>query len=250
MIRAARLALLLTLAAVVVAGCYGNPVPPAPGEAPEDCEPVKILFVGDSLMEAVEPAIVDRFHELGYDPIVQNIAHGGSNALEYGLALVVGEPPPFANPRAELQEYLDTFQPDIVVVNWGINRSWTMDYEGVPGFLQSWVMQNVMNAVRDMVDQSDAELYWTTIPPRDDNLDNRFWVDAVNEQVVALGVPLIDWRAAVTDEYGLYEDFIKYREDDTIHAMRTQDRVHLYDDGIQRVVQWTVSALAPVACRP
>jgi hypothetical protein len=232
---------LAVVAAVVLAGCYGNAVPNTDEAAPE-CAPVKLLLVGDSLMEQSADAIVERLHALGYPVDALSIAHGGSTSLEYAFFMPSTG---YDNPRAELEETLATFEPDVVLVNWGINLPWSLTLTGRSEYAP-WAIQATMAEARDMVLASGAKLFWTTIPPRNDGEDG--WAYYANEWVKQLGVPLVDWRAAVTSEFDTFEIFLKYREDDSVHPVRTEDRLHFTDDGVARVAQWTSAALAPVAC--
>jgi hypothetical protein len=235
----------LALACLAVGGCYGQRMPDVPAAQPT-CAPQKILIAGDSLMAQAEPAIGDQLRQAGYTPTIEDMVHGGSNALEYGLSVIVGDPPPYASPRAELQHYLDTFHPDVVLVDWGISRSFSMWFPGVPYYLEAWVMNNAETEVRDMVAASGAELYWTTIPPRGDDED--WYATEINAQIANLGVALVDWRGALTDTDGNYQRYLKYPEDDWVRPVRTDDSIHLEPDGITRVARWTAAALAHEGC--
>jgi hypothetical protein len=234
---------LAVAAAVAIAGCYGNPAPTITA-APPDCAPVKILLVGDSLMVQSADAIVEKFHDAGYPVDALSIAHGGSDSLEYGI--FANPDLGFTDPRDELRQTLATFQPDVVLVNWGVNPPWSLWFRPEVVDLAPWAIQATMAETVDIVDASGAQLYWTTIPPVDG--DNAGWAYYANEWVKALDVPLVDWRAAVSSKEGIYQQFLKYPEDDSVHPVRTEDGLHFTPNGVDRVAQWTVSALAPVAC--
>ncbi len=235
-----RALLLVVVGGLAAAGCYGHPSPD-PATAPEGCAPVRILLAGDSLMGQAGQAITDRLHDLGYPVTVLNIAHGGSNVIEYGL---FGGPPEFPNPRAELAHHVAEFDPAIVLVDWGVNDPWWL--QGTPFETAAFWTQTAMADVRAI---AGDRLVWATTVPRGDSLAGAIWSYSVNEWVKALGVPTVDWRGAVATEADTYDQFLKYREDDSVHAVRTDDGVHLTDDGIARIATWTAARLAPRACR-
>jgi hypothetical protein len=244
-----RTALALVAVALLAAGCYGNPTPHTDA-APPDCQPVKLLLVGDSLMVESAKAIVQSLDAAGYQVDALDISHGGSSAAEY-LDLFGLKPAEFATPRDELQQALDTFAPDVVVVAWGTNPAWTYWAGGHPTPVGNWLLHVVQEqAMQDVVQQvaaAHAALYWATVPPRGDAA--AWYSDDGNEMVKALGVPTIDWRAAVASQLDTFETFLRYPEDGSVHPIRTADGVHFTDDGIARVAKWTTAALAPVACR-
>ena len=236
-----RFLFLPALALLAIAGCYGKPIPHI-DSAPADCSPVKVLLVGDSLMQQTEHAIIDELHAAGYPVEALVVAHGGSNAVEYAGWL--DQPADFTTPRDELQHSLDEFHPDVVLVDWGINAVGSLPPE--LQFLVPWAVQSAMRDVVDLTNESGAKLYWTTIPWRGDDL--AVYANDVNTWIQALNVPLVDWRAALSTDDGIYAQFLKYPEDDGVRPVRTEDGVHFTQDGIDRVAQWTVATLAPDAC--
>ncbi|MFI5047042.1 MAG: hypothetical protein ACHQIG_08250 [Acidimicrobiia bacterium] len=242
MIRAKRFGVLLAFVTLVIAGCYGKPIPHIVA-APHDCKRVKILLAGDSLMLQTAKAIVTEFEHAGFPVKDIVVAHGGASAVEFAW---FDAPEGFANPREELQYHLDAFRPDIVLAEWGINQVGSLQAPEWQ-FLIPWAVQTAMHDVVRTVRKSGAQLYWATIPRRGD--DSAVFANDVNAWILALGVPLVDWRGAVSDENGTYAQYLRYPEDGVARPVRLDDGVHFTPEGIDRVAKWTVSTLAPVACR-
>jgi len=112
-----------------------------------------------------------------------------------------------------------------------------------------------MQDVKNRVAAAGAQLFWTTIPIRganDSQAVNDFVNNVVNDQLIhGLGVPLVDWRAAVAPEAApVYADSLQYHEDEQVHVVRAGDAIHLTADGAARVARWTLRDLATVACKP
>jgi hypothetical protein len=241
-----RLLIVMVLVGVLTSGCYGFWMPDT-DSAPAGCQGKRVLLVGDSLMIQASPVITEQMHQLGYEVEVATIAHGGANAVEY--LDVVDHPPEWATPRDELRWWVDNWHPDIVVINWGINMIWSMwgtDW----GFLMDWATDTAMNDARRIVQDGGAQLFWTTIPRRDDGFWESVWAANVNDNhIVPSGVPLIDWRQALDREDGTFDVFLRYHEDDQTRPVRTEDRLHFTPDGSDRVARWTTDVLGPEACR-
>jgi len=239
------------LLAVLVAGCYGKTMP-VNSAAPATCVPTRILFVGDSVLANASQAIRDEFSSNGYNNELKFVTRAGSTVAEYSA---IDRAPWFwATPRDELQWYLDTFQPDVVVAEWGANKVETLWWGGFD-WLMPWAVANGMQDVKNRVAAAGAQLFWTTIPIRnahDGQAVNDFVNGVVNDQLIhGLGVPLVDWRDAVVPEGGpVYAESLQYHEDEQVHVVRTKDGIHLSTDGNIRAAKWTLRDLASVACKP
>jgi hypothetical protein len=244
--------LVLAFVAVAIAGCddgtsnsapLGKPIPHV-AVAPADCKPVKLLLVGDSLMKQSAQTIIGELHRHGYPVDALVDAHGGSSVVEYSSTDSHDHP----DPRADLQAHLDAFQPDIVLVDWGINTVDSMWGPDGPSASLEQTVQADMHEVVQMVSAAGAQLYWTTIPWRDDDPAAAAYANDVNSWIADLDVPLVDWRGAVSDARGSYAQHLESREDHVVRQVRTDDRLHFTPDGIERVAAWTASTLAPEAC--
>lgn len=210
---------------------------------------------GDSLLDWTYPAIIKAFRTAGYDEDkvkFQVSAYGGSNVHEYVLWFHAPLDHTLT-PITELQYQLDTFHPDVVFASWGMAKLDSL-YDAGLGWLMPWVVSKDMQTMKTMVEASGAKLYWATMPVRgatDDPALNDYVNNTVNGLIHNLGVPLVDWRAAVAPEDGdVYAEFLKLHEDETVHPIRWWDGIHFADAGIARVAQQTLHDLAPVACKP
>lgn len=223
---------------------YGLPQPTPPQG--QSCGAKKLLIMGDSLVGQVASSIISECHYRGYPVNPYVVSKGGSNAVEYSWI----DPGPWfwPTPRDELRYWLQNFDPDVVLINWGINKIDSM-WNGPWSWLMEWVTINAMNEVKQMCADAGAKLYWTTIPRIDTPDFGLFlWVERCNQLVTELGFKKVDWRAAVSDLNGNYARWLKYTEDNVDREVRWSDGVHITGHGAARIARWTVKDMAADLC--
>lgn len=199
----------------------------------------RVLFVGDSMMFGVSALLELKFK--GQD--IETRFVGG-----YGSGLLSGQ----GWWLRELEHQVDTWHPDVVVLeaccNYGVGEPLFRDPEGAVVTSQtddmySWWKRQAEAAV-DIAGRYGAEVFWVVTPSASEELWP-LYVDRIprfNEIYRGLGVPLIDWRQALTPD----GTFTPTKEiDGKAVRVRDPDGLHLAEAGNELVVQLTYDAVAP-----
>lgn len=224
----------------------GEPTTAAP--APTSTEPgstpdpgadgvARVLFVGDSLTFGALGTLKARFENAGAQ--VRYVGAPGTGILSGGswwLEEVAGQ--------------LTSFAPDVVVVedccNYdGGDAGYTLDdgtvvHQNTKEMFAAW-RKAAQDAI-DLVRGAGATIHWVVTPAIGDRPEvERDRVDRYNAIVEDLGVPLVDWRSALTPD-GTFE--LEIEIDGTATPVRNDDQIHLLPAGNALVTEVTWDAIA------
>jgi len=197
----------------------------------------RVLFVGDSLMLGASGEIERRFEEAG----AETRFVGG-----YGTGLLSGQ----GWWVREIEEQVDTWRPDVVVIeaccNYGIGEPLFRTPEGVKVTpdtedMYTWWAAQAEDAV-DAAGAAGAAVSWVTAPAADDELWPLYTerIPRFNEIVDDLGVARIDWSATLTPE-GTFRATAPIDGKDV--RIRDADGLHLTEAGNRLVVELTFEAI-------
>jgi lysophospholipase L1-like esterase len=190
----------------------------------------RVVVVGDSLVVGAEPELIASF--AANDVEYRFIAVSGTGLLtDQGVRLT------------ELETALEEFHPDVVIIESCCNYdgTYTMADGTVVAGDSDLLWEAWADQARLMVSAAqahDADVYVVITPrPIDDSwftgLTNR--VARFNAVYRSLGVPLIDWDAALYPDGGSAG----------LGYLRNADGLHLSDAGDDLVAAATWSAIAP-----
>lgn len=266
--------LALAVAAVALSACgIAAPLPvvdaPAPGVHHD------MLVMGDSLLAQTvgtqwtpgppvdesdpgdpEPGpptpLADRMEALGMDVTIHNRTRNGSGLLS--------DHPDGLTPREQLTDILAELAdagtpPTVVVFEYSGNSLLVTEpaYGSDQWFVAWWAEAQAMV---ELAAASGAAVYWTAPPPFLDPVRQRVAWESNLFVAANPGLGHVDWWTALAS-VGCrtwvnnrwielcYADELWYSWDDTIHPVRTEDRLHLTPDGLERTAWWLVATVAP-----
>jgi uncharacterized protein len=208
--------------------------------SPPGANPLKVLLVGDSLMVGAKDEIAKSF--TAHNATVHFVGKEGTGLLtnQMGWLDLI---------RWEVR----TWGPDIVVIESCCNYATGLKYfyrmadgshiwPDTSKMFQAWEVA-ARTAVR-IASKKGARVYWVLTPPASTDIYDGLIarrVEKFNEIYTRLGVPLIDWGAALTAD-GSYTSFLKDSKGNRVRV-RTYDGLHITPAGDTRVARLTTQAI-------
>jgi hypothetical protein len=215
-----------------------------------------ILAMGDSIMGQTVHSLPAVLASHGFDAVVYD-AHANASGLL--------DPMNGMTARELLAQQL-ALHPDVdtVLFEWlNVCAFACADGDpayGSPAFYTAW-----QDAARALVADARAhglQVLWaipppppppTTTEPLAESWDNRPMraqvatqlANMVRQYPLTLGVSTADWWTALSDTNGSYQQTLWY--DDALHQVRSDDGVHLTEDGSVRTSTWTVASLVQIS---
>jgi len=226
---------------------------PQPAIAPTPAAHHAVLAIGDSTLGLSVSALPTILAEHGFDATVYDAHINGSGLLDPMNGV-------------STKEYLDQQlaqhpDADTIMFEWvGVCAVACVDGPvayGSPGFYAAWE-----DAARALVIDAQVhgkQVLWaasppaappaTNEPPQEDWFSLPMRYQVVTELIQRarnyskqFGIEVADWGAALSDTAGNWQPVLFY--DGALHTVRTDDKVHLTDDGAARTSWWTAATLA------
>lgn len=213
---------------------------PAMAQAQTSPKPRKVLLVGDSLMVGAKDAIASSLAD--HNATVKFVGKEGTGLLTNQMVWL-----------DFIRYEVATWAPDIVVIESCCNYATGLKYfyqqadgshiwPDTKRMFQAWEVA-ARAAVR-IASKKGAKVYWVLTPPASDDIYDGLIsrrVERFNEIYTRLGVPLIDWGAALTKD-GSYTPFLKDAKGNRVRV-RTYDGLHITPAGDTRVARLTARTI-------
>jgi hypothetical protein len=241
----------LGVAMLALAGCgIANPWPTV-GSVPSKHH--NILLLGDSILGNANFWLPRVLAAQGIDATIYDEHVNAS-----GLVDPINGKSPLDFVKSQIAAHPDT---DTVVLEWAgacaICNTGQMEY-GSQQFYDTW--RTNAHAIIDYLHSvggggtAAPRLMWVVTPPMPQHPED----PTGHNQVLTNGGTVLawmdkadfipragagaDWWAALSDTNAAYQQFLLY--DGAVHQVRTDDLVHLTEDGAYRAALWTTAALA------
>lgn len=211
---------------------------PTTTTAPVDPAPERVLLVGDSLLYGAADELTTAFAAEGI--AVELIGGSGTGLLsEQGRW------------TQEITEMVSTWDPDIVVIeaccNYALFEPGYQDEDGTaiepdsPEMYAAWAAE--AQRALDAAQGGGAEVYWVTTPPADADTNATYAgrIGAFNAISASLAVPQIDWAATLAPDDAFTPTITT--TDGNVVTIRSDDGLHLTNEGDELVAQATVQAV-------
>jgi hypothetical protein len=212
----------------------------SPSFAQTGTKPLKVLLVGDSLMVGAKDAIASSLATR--NATVHFVGKEGTGLLTNQMGWL-----------DFIRSEISTWGPDIVVIESCCNYATGLKYfyrmvdgsHAWPDTSKMFLAWEVAarRAVR-VASTRGAKVYWVLTPPASTDIYDGLIarrVERFNEIYTRLGVPLIDWGAALTAD-GSYTPFLKDANGNRVRV-RTYDGLHITPAGDTRVARLTIKAI-------
>jgi hypothetical protein len=222
--------------ALSLVGCAaGNPWS-ALRSVPSGTEERTVLLLGDSLLDQTAPYLPGALAWRGMSATIVDESYPGTGLLDPGIVAV-------------LEDKIDAFPAaDIVVIEFTGNCFVCPVPYGSSEFFAQW-SANLQAVFGYVLAQGKHAVLALPPPQRPDLSSASVQLQlAVQAYFVTIGgaAVLANWREALTDTAGNYQQFLYYADpfaDPAVHMIRRDDGVHLTDDGAKRAADWTAAAL-------
>lgn len=223
----------------------------APGAAPSDAppatelpeptaeDPLEIVIVGDSQAEVLGQSLIDKAGATGVMDATLD--------FEFSSGLTR---PDFFNWPAEIQQVVETTDPDVMVVVFGANDGQGMELDsgvfqpGDPEWNAEYARR--VDAVMTYLEQQGVRVYWIGQPiARDADYSARLrLMNGIFEDVAAdhPNITVVSLYDLFADESGNYSDYLPGAGGEVVN-MRNSDGIHLTRAGGDRAADAIFAAI-------